>query len=110
MKLAILLGVILGLSGITVTAKRKMEPRIVAERVGRDCCDSRDGLIPPCTSKVYTIENPVRAPVEVTLSCGTENQDVVVDLPARTKMEVEVCPESPGLVSCFILTWQTKQP
>ena len=110
MKFAILIGVALALSGVTIKAKRKVEPRIVAESVGRDCCDSRDGLLPPCISKNYTFENPVNSTVDLTLHCGSENQEVQLSLPAHTRQQVEICPESPGEINCFILTWSKKEP
>lgn len=95
---------------LTVKARQKLEPRIVAEHKGRDCCESRDGLIPPCTSVVYTIENPLREPIKVELQCNPELMGPSFDIPARVRQQVEVCPEIPVDVHCFILTWQKKAP
>jgi hypothetical protein len=99
---------VLGLAGFTVTAKKKMEPRIVAQHEGRDCCDSRDGLLPACQSMVYVIENPLRQTITVELSCGSELINPRFDLTPRVRQEVEVCPEVPGKISCFILSWEKK--
>lgn len=95
-------------SVVTVKAKQKMEPRIVAQREGRDCCDSRDGLLPACQSMIYTIENPLREPIRVELSCGSELIGPIFEVPARVKQEFEVCPEIPTTVKCFILRWEKK--
>ena len=93
---------------VTVKAKQKLEPRIVAEHQGRDCCDSRDGLLPPCQSMVYTIENPVSQPVSVELSCGPELIGPTFEIPARVRQQFEVCPEIPAEVHCFIMKWTKK--
>ncbi len=95
-------------SVVTVKAKQKMEPRLVAPREGRDCCNSRDGLLPACQSMIYTIENPLQEPVRVELSCGPELIGPTFDIPARVKQEFEVCPEIPSTVNCFIIKWEKK--
>lgn len=93
---------------LSVKAKQKMEPRIVAQHEGRDCCDSRDGLLPACQSMVYTIENPLREPVSVELECGAELIGPTFEISARVRQQVEVCPEIPTKINCFILRWQKK--
>ena len=111
MKLLIITAAILAVtSGLTIKAKQNPEPRIVAQHDGRDCCDSRDGLLPPCISTVLSIESNMPTPISVELFCGTEVINPVVDLPrGKIRQEVEICPETPGHITCSIMNWKKKE-
>jgi len=107
-KFLILTTMILGITGLSGTAKQKLEPHISGATEGRNCCESADGLIQPCPAQNYTIENPTRNPVVVELSCGSDLIGPTFTIPPHTHQRVEVCPEIPVKLNCFILRWEKK--
>ena len=94
---------------IKVKAERKpTQPYIVKDVAGKNTCSENDPL-GPCPGRMVTIENPLRKAVNVVLNCGADLDKPAVDVPAGTRLTVDIETNMPGgMSSCLIDSWTQK--
>lgn len=79
-------------------------PWVVSQRAGHDPCPVEDPL-GPCPSQIYVVNNPLRAPVRISLDCGFDLERPTFRMDPESTVAVEVTAHIPGGPSCLIGSW-----
>ena len=91
------------------TPLKKAEPRITAhlQHPTENCTPDP---LSPCLSESISILNPLYKPVLVSVECGEENRGVVIQIPARMVLTIDLEFTAPMIDECKIVKWSIVPP
>lgn len=83
---------------------KKVEP-VITSHVQHPTENCTPDPLSPCISENLTILNPLYKPVLTEIDCGQENRGIVVQIPPRMVLSVDLEFTAPMIDECRIVKW-----
>lgn len=92
---------------ISMKATKRPAPHVVST-TQKQVDNCKETPLSPCLSETVVVENPLFAPVLVDLACGMDYDEQQVQIPARTRLSIEIeLTTAPGHnPSCVMVGWK----